>query len=785
MYLSAAKRLINEILNYGDTFTADFNKFVDKKSNKIKIIFNGVKKLLPYNGFYPSQRTVQIVSDFSGTYLSDLSEREKQYAIQPFFAPGILFNSIKAGIAVDFPIVVGENLAEDDILGATIFWQYKSAYNYGTNQGSRAVRYFSERLPFEAILDPKNYLFNTNNDAKNYYYLDPTHYNWLFTSGSALGTTQTVPYVELKKITNSSAQKTDFYELAINNFIAEIPNFFLENSELTNFVSLPDTQFNTVLSGAVYQMKISIDKNSNFSSFKKTNYSLSASSGFWFDSSEQTLYGPVVTNLSASTGYYNFAVYGDSYAPFTPAYYRSNTVSTITESITVFDGFKFDTGVPSWFGPDFRTITNSSSLGFNEIRLDFCPNTNGIPTVADIISKTKIITPSTHTTSSYTNHKWAMSLLSSLLVNQKVSSPSIAKDPITGKIIQTVDDTSTNRLAIQTKFEVPLIDFQDTIASSTITPFQTPVLNFDDAALPEYGFTADVTASIVDYQGIWNSYGTIPEDGKSIQIKVSDDGASNSLMNIIGLKPQSKSIGKIADKKVISEAVVILPYLNKQVSRVRRPFGINLLDPFPPEGFVTNKTENKYLFKIEDAVINKLLNVPNYKNLSIKDIKLILDTDTNINRSNSIVDLMIKMVTYNIPPHLNWLETPEKKQPCVMFIGEFTHELTKQDLADIWQGTMPSITKNSEEQSVSLEYFLGEQELFGNLNLNDYDISMSVFKAKKRANTDYKQITLDPNDANEKIPWYTYNWPYDYFSLVELLNIQAGEVYEPIASGSV
>jgi hypothetical protein len=44
-------------------------------------------------------------------------------------------------------------------------------------------------------------------------------------------------------------------------------------------------------------------------------------------------------------------------------------------------------------------------------------------------------------------------------------------------------------------------------------------------------------------------------------------------------------------------------------------------------------------------------------------------------------------------------------------------------------------------------------------------------------NRNYKYVKND-----QSIPWYTYNWPYDYFSLVELINIQQGEVFE---SGSV
>ena len=33
-------------------------------------------------------------------------------------------------------------------------------------------------------------------------------------------------------------------------------------------------------------------------------------------------------------------------------------------------------------------------------------------------------------------------------------------------------------------------------------------------------------------------------------------------------------------------------------------------------------------------------------------------------------------------------------------------------------------------------------------------------------------------DSGRKIPEYTYNWPYDFFSLVELVQIESGIIIE-------
>jgi len=78
---------------------------------KISLKVQGIKKLLPYNGFYPSQRAVQIGGLFAECWGGVIKGAETLYGgqimqslLQPFFAPGILFNTIKSGIAVDWPI---------------------------------------------------------------------------------------------------------------------------------------------------------------------------------------------------------------------------------------------------------------------------------------------------------------------------------------------------------------------------------------------------------------------------------------------------------------------------------------------------------------------------------------------------------------------------------------------------------------------------------------------------------------------------------------------------------
>ena len=52
-----------------------------------------------------------------------------------------------------------------------------------------------------------------------------------------------------------------------------------------------------------------------------------------------------------------------------------------------------------------------------------------------------------------------------------------------------------------------------------------------------------------------------------------------------------------------------------------------------------------------------------------------------------------------------------------------------------------------------------------------------VFKVKKRAKSNYYE-QID-SDKNVEIPFYTDNWPYDFFSMIELASIDSEVTFEP------
>ena len=154
--------------------------------------------------------------------------------------------------------------------------------------------------------------------------------------------------------------------------------------------------------------------------------------------------------------------------------------------------------------------------------------------------------------------------------------------------------------------------------------------------------------------------------------------------------------------------------------------------------------------------------------------------------------------------------------PFAMYIFEFTHTLSKQDLADIWQGLLPDIGRNHETAEATISHELLAHELLGSgaklirnetvgagfrLDTNaresfiEPDIQWMVFKVKKRAASNYFEKIFERNESNlgdkTKLDELSatstganlgvqYNWPYDFFSLVELVKIDAGIVFSDV-----
>jgi hypothetical protein len=92
--------------------------------------------------------------------------------LQPLFAPGILYNTIKSGISVDFPVIttpkktVVNPLISSGLAGvrSTIYALRGRDADQGPNTDNREQYqggvFWDKRLPFETILDPDRHMSN-------------------------------------------------------------------------------------------------------------------------------------------------------------------------------------------------------------------------------------------------------------------------------------------------------------------------------------------------------------------------------------------------------------------------------------------------------------------------------------------------------------------------------------------------------------------------------------------------------------------------------------------------
>jgi hypothetical protein len=517
----------------------------------------------------------------------------------------------------------------------------------------------------------------------------------------------------------------------VNNFLAEVPRFFLENQQTTIIESLPQGNPNfgkvtqgAVKAGAYYGMRIKMRK---------------------------SLDGPTAFFNSGSN-------YPEFSAPQVPEFYADNSSVSTKETFTMYSR-------PSAFGPNTAFRPNAgfaligSQNGFNWpytppyyhgdawLDLYFKPTENKKYSVHEIISSL---------TASYKRYwqrsfdaetlvrfnDYAMQLSASINFTNTGEKKFVADQDageVTSVIVDAVDQNNA-RWVIQPKWECPMLNFNHLSGGASANPFGTSG-NFSIIASSSYG---NEQAS----RGMWHQYGRIPQDSSTgVFLEVTDipdpwpsiESITDpvfSLADLCGFQKTPQRLGECADRKIVKEAVVAVPFLAVD-------------------------SEKKF-FRIPRSIIQ-----------SAQGVKAPIPLPE---AGDSIVDMVNKMKDYVFPPSMDFLNDSEI-EPFSMYIFEFKHELSKLDLADIWQNLPPEIGETLDVAESSIEHDLLSRELLDE-SLSD-SIRWMVFKVKQKAETSYfstqagKSNTALANLVTGKTAGITFNWPYDFFSLVELVRLDA------------
>ena len=241
-------------------------------------------------------------------------------------------------------------------------------------------------------------------------------------------------------------------------------------------------------------------------------------------------------------------------------------------------------------------------------------------------------------------------------------------------------------------------------------------------------------------------------------------------------------MGEVAQEKIISEAIVAIPFIVQRGEQQRYKI--------PPATFKLAQEAEK---------------VGGVQNLNPATVTALLSELGDASPPDqAMVDMISKMKKFVIPPHLDFVTNPTV-DPFAMFILDFNVVLNQNDLLNIWQNIAPEIGRTFQKKAASLpinifdtnnltKKEIVEQGGATPLSFFSEDTQWMVFKVKERAAFNYFAKTADSRDDERfkfnfevgsqgaeitSVPDYSYNWPFDFFSLIELAKVDATIKLEP------
>jgi hypothetical protein len=689
----------------------------------------------------------------------------KHAALEPYFAPGIFYNTIKSGIAVDWPSISGSsqykpilfdeqeipiNQYQPESLIMSLFSGSNGIYN--TRGSLRST--INYRIPFENLINPEEVFISkdvlesdfletyssatdlTDTEVSKFIdktyiyggyetYLNPFDINEFHLYGARKFA---VPFV-YKDSKNS--KKNTLFSKAMNNCLAEIPNFFLEQEKISILQSEPDYNWLPLISGSTYYMDVILEKSKDLvmmeawhSDKHPTGSNGERMDGRYFGypvnkTNKQLWSGAELTEEEARLMHNDPA-----YAPYTPPYFEGTAVARLSFSPTESRKYKLEEVFANLQVDD---IFSQASLGW-------------VSGSDAEVHKMKIGS--------------SVELFDSILsTTTEVSSIGGFTDPNS----TTVKEEKDSKVwIIRPRMETPVLNFANQQSSS-----------YSKNYLKKGGFG----------RGMWSGYGQIPNEGEGIKLKLLypfDSERQNQysygnkndkvlpLFDYIKFKNKEVEIGKLAAQKEISEAIVLIPYVD--IESIAVSYG----------------TKKQYIDGLNFIKINQDIYDKQMKNIRAGKNAVTLEDGAEEEIVETSITRMIKAAEkYVLPPNMNFFKYKDI-EPFVMYFFEFNHTLNQEDLSHIWQGLMPDISYDAELDEVTIQHEFTIYDLFNGSEL-PLQMKWLVFKVKKKAMTDYgEMLNKSKNDERFMVELnngkngyeYSYNWPYDFFSLVELAKVE-------------
>jgi hypothetical protein len=897
-------------------FLENFMSFDESNDNFIfnnyprhlEISSEAIIKLLPYEGFYPVNRTLQIATQFSQSYSNSFiftgtdsgNRRALRTVLRPFFSPGILYNSIKSGIAVDYPVRRSDrddpnswaliapviyNIAlnkQDSKFGTPLYngglraLPYPALYTLDTSFGdgilpsntrrlenmsfstssdagvaNRAL-FFGDRLPFDSILSPENYL-STGSNSEIISADSTDNFQYIVASAS---------------IEPSALTDTSLYKKSISNFLANVPAFFLKKKfnkyghegKLTKFVSQfgappRGTQESTspkrkvtVEAKSAYMMEIGLMKTDQFNMYSNPH----AFGPSTFTHGEINTWDTLKASGSFVPNNPAWPKHRGEFAPFTAPYYYGPSLVRIT-FLPIGDKkeYTLDEIINNDRGEVYVDFINESGSYYDV--------TSGSFVDANGISRASTTTPGYGWNRAWLNR---MDIDASIFINNEFETGDGEK----------YKSSDPNKWTIMPKWECPILDFPNRASSAGIYNFSSSV---------EPGSYTQKT------QGMWHQYGVEPSDNNGVYMYIKDiPTGKNEEYDRIAVSYVSTGTKPVPFTDFSGSYHHVRKLPKFVIDSGRKVESMADLCGFDPEEIIRqgfDPSKAKRLGELaeddENSISEAILALPFY--LDEKGSPNLVNLQAPANKLGpKIKEFRKNFTNYSLPPSLaykllglvpkGYPQVPDVINPfgpdeydeilngsdilqCpVVYLMEHKVSLSKQDLSDIWQNIMPDISNRFSKSFSAIDHYmpgdnvetsitkfpevLKEQISLGvtqdghpRYDLLDIakncsdgfvpEIRWLVFKVKQRGVASYAQLIAEevdgpdalgydnnkelmllqglPSDEVEKIltdrdefsknvyikkhalDSPTFNWPYDYCSLIELSKINGKVGFRP------
>ena len=821
--------------NFYQTYTnSDFLKGFLEISQKqlldakeIRLTCDAAIRYRPDPSFYPAQRAADLVAQFSRSYGDKITGyfrgekmsgsalfEENGGCLRPLYealySPGILFNSLKAGVACNYPIITDNTQISGTWFGPDLSnaptpqtnnWALTPSNildrnDYANTPAGRAK--FPQqgflgnspflKLPFETILEPAKYL-----DGISFYDMQPhpsaSLINQYYSNAAN-------PYEGAQTIFGASADE-ESYTLFARNFLGEIPNIFLKDgtfSSLKSNVVPKDLTFSNTTEGQAgggYFMRIKIVPPSNGKLGRENEIGSDGTSDAWgrFGARYWDNAGVEGNNSGIIYGFGSGEFNVPQWPMYNPDFKRTQTMCTrptAYSSIAV-------AGRASGIWATGNKIAGNKSIpdsfvGCNPLYTP--PHADGeawidcwfYPSASDgqitekydlerILAETKIrtwrfdagvvtrpgagpclISASTAAPKYYDGNminQVSMQLSASLNyfgVERVYKEERDQNNLVKSKTNETVG----SRMVISPKFETPTFNFSD----QGIRPISVEA---GTLTLPHY-------ASATVNRGIWQQFGVYPTSQQEYP-KISIDAPGDSAGGVTQwLKYHYK---------VVNESSIYNNYDPENANKVATSTkSLAKLLGFDRNNRQMNLGELAENFTLKEAVVavpyvvrgvvsgstldncaperrasKKFINIPKTR------VQAALKENMGTKAGNSLKEagmsirtLADRMEEFVLPPQLDWVHNPNI-EPLVMYIFPFEYELDKDDLSYIYQNLAPRDSRKVRMKRTAVAHNLLNQELLSSQNiLTTEQLRWMVFKVKQRAKSDYYDHV--PDQAN-------------------------------------